>query len=241
MGHKIKFGCDPRIVHKSEQQQHAAHDHDARSPRALRPCGTTSPFSLPAHLPRRSANDPSDAPAPFEHQCAASCWRDSHAQAAKSPARRPPFHDLLSGTARLHRRGEGAPRRRGDGGRDTCRTSSLASPAATAQRGFGSGAGSSARQGGHAPGPDLDLAALAGLGRDTGDATRRAGRARRPLGRSCYRPRSAGFWVSAGPRGGGCAAASPDTDLSGPRVARGSGRDTGDATRRAGRARRPRG
>ena len=68
-----------------------------------------------------------------------------------------------------------------------------------------------------------------------------AGRARRPLGRSCCRPRSAGFWVSAGPRGGGCAAASPDTDLSGPRVARGSGRDTGDATRRAGRARRPRG
>ena len=114
----------------------------------LSPCGTTSPPSSPAHLPRRSANDPSDAPAPFEHQCAASCWRDSHAQAAKSPARRPPFHDLLSGTARLHRRGEGAPRRRGDGGRDTCRTSSLASPAATAQRGFGSGAGSSARQGG---------------------------------------------------------------------------------------------
>ena len=197
-------------VRKQRHQQHAAHDHDARQPRALSPCGTTSPPSSPAHLPRRSANDPSDAPAPFEHQCAASCWRDSHAQAAKSPARRPPFHDLLSGTARLHRRGEGAPRRRGDGGRDTCRTSSLASPAATAQRGFGSGAGSSARQGGHAPaGPDLDLAALAGLGRDTdtGDATRRApGRARRPLGRSCCRPRSAGFWVSAGPRGGlrGC-------------------------------------
>ena len=46
------------------------------------------------------------------------------------------------------------------------------------------------------------------------------------------------FWRG---HGGGCAAASPDTDLSGPRVARGSGRDTGDATRRDGRARRPRG
>ena len=184
------------IAHKREETAtptaRVAHDHDARQSHALIPCGTTSPPSSPAHLPRRSANNPSDAPAPFEHQCAASCWHDSHAQAAKSPARRPPFHDLLSGTARLHRRGEGAPRRRGDGGRDTCRTRSLASPAATAQRGFGSGAGSSARQGGGtrlpAPISILPLLRIWGATRGTRREGQDASRTRSSASRSILLP-----------------------------------------------------
>ena len=63
-----------------------------------------------------------------------------------------------------------------------------------------------------AAGPDVDLAGFCvarGLGRDTGDATRMAGRDRRPRSRSRCRPRSAGFGVSAGLRGGGLRACRP--------------------------------
>ena len=68
-----------------------------------------------------------------------------------------------------------------------------------------------------------------GLGRATGDTTRKAGRARRPRGRSRWRPRSASF---GGATWGGHAAASPDLDIAGLRVAQGLGHATGDTTRR---------
>ena len=63
-----------------------------------------------------------------------------------------------------------------------------------------------------AAGPDIDLAVFCvarGLGRDTGDATRMAGHARRPRGRSRWRPRSAGFGVQAGLRWGGLCGCRP--------------------------------